>query len=60
MTEIEKLWKELNSYGIYTMKDFNKAVKENEFNIGIFTTPLNSTSSKEQTTHSLESKSEEL
>jgi hypothetical protein len=35
--EVERMWSILREYGITNMEKFNKAVKENELNVGIFT-----------------------
>lgn len=36
---VEKMWKLLNKYGIYTEEQLDKAIKENPLDIGIFTIP---------------------
>lgn len=41
----EDVWKILNSYGIKNDEDLKKALKDIELDIGIFTTPINCTSS---------------
>lgn len=41
----EDVWKILNSYGIKNNEDLKKALKSVELDIGIFTTPINCTSS---------------
>lgn len=38
--EEEKVWNDLNSYGIYTMEEFKEAVKRTKLDIKVFTAPI--------------------